>query len=119
MKRSHPVLMRWFFRLRRAPKLIDQLPSWGHQGPLVAFKYEDAATVITSASKLRNRVDAQLVVANSLCGGAIAGRSRWRYRLCQSSTANDCPRRTGGRPLRQRDCVRKGLPKEVQAPVRL
>ena len=55
-------------RLRPAPKLIDQLPAWGHTGPLVAFKYEDASTVIASAQNLMRRVNAALVVANSLCG---------------------------------------------------
>ena len=54
-------------KLRPAPKLIDQLPSWGHRGPLVAFKYEDAGTVVASATRLLQWVDAHLVVANSLC----------------------------------------------------
>lgn len=55
-------------RLGPAPKLIDQLASWGHTGPLVAFKFEDAATVVASAERLRTRVGAALVVANSLDG---------------------------------------------------
>lgn len=55
-------------RLRPAPKLVDKLPSWGHIGSLVAFKYEDASTVKASAQKLLSRVGAKVVVANSLCG---------------------------------------------------
>jgi len=55
-------------RLKPASKVIDQLRGWGHRGPLVAFKYEDRATVLLSALALRERVGAKLVVANSLCG---------------------------------------------------
>ena len=55
-------------RLKPAAKLIDQLGSYGHQGPLIACKYEDAATVVISAQRLRERVQADCVVANSLCG---------------------------------------------------
>lgn len=59
-------------RLRPAAKLIDQLTSWGHRGPLVGFKYEAADSVIASAQALRRRVDAALVVANSLDGSVQA-----------------------------------------------
>jgi phosphopantothenoylcysteine synthetase/decarboxylase len=55
-------------QLKPATKVIDQLRDWGHRGPLVAFKYEDRETVIQSALALRKRVNATLVVANSLCG---------------------------------------------------
>jgi phosphopantothenoylcysteine synthetase/decarboxylase len=55
-------------RLRPASKVIDQLASWGHQGPLVGFKYEDSATVLKSARELMVRTNAAFVVANSLCG---------------------------------------------------
>lgn len=55
-------------RLTPAPKLIDSLRSWGHSGPLVAFKYEDAATVVASAQALQARSGAAVVLANSLCG---------------------------------------------------
>lgn len=55
-------------RLRPAGKVIDQLAAWGHRGPLVGFKYEDAATVVASAQALQRRCGAALVVANSLCG---------------------------------------------------
>lgn len=55
-------------RLRPAGKVIDQLAAWGHRGPLVGFKYEDAATVVASAQALQRRCGASLVVANSLCG---------------------------------------------------
>ena len=55
--------------LRPAPKLIDTMRGdWGHEGPLVAFKFEDSDTVIASAQRLLERVDARVVVANSLCG---------------------------------------------------
>lgn len=54
--------------LRPAPKLADSLRQRGHRGPLVLCKYEDAATVIESAQDLRQRCDAVLVLANSLCG---------------------------------------------------
>ncbi len=60
-------------RLRPASKLVDQLrPRWGLRGPLVAFKYEARDTVIDAAERLRVRVGAALVVANSLCGGVQA-----------------------------------------------
>lgn len=55
-------------RLRPATKLIDRLRSWGLRGPLVAFKYEAADTVVASAQSLRARSGASLVVANSLDG---------------------------------------------------
>ncbi len=56
-------------RLRPAAKLIDRLRSeWGFRGRLVGFKYEDAVSVIASAQALRIRCQADLVVANSLCG---------------------------------------------------
>lgn len=55
-------------RLVPATKVIDQLATWGHRGPLVGFKYEDATTVIASAQALQRRCGAALVVANSLCG---------------------------------------------------
>lgn len=56
-------------RLRPVGKLIDRLRGeWGFRGRLVAFKYEDAASVIASAMALRERCQADLVVANSLCG---------------------------------------------------
>lgn len=56
-------------RLRPAPKLIDRLRSeWGFCGRLVGFKYEDAMNVVASAQALRMRCQADLVVANSLCG---------------------------------------------------
>lgn len=55
-------------RLRPAPKLIDQLPAWGHRGPLVACKYQAAEGVIAAAQALRRRVGAAVVVANSICG---------------------------------------------------
>jgi len=55
-------------RLRPAPKLIDQLASWGHAGPLVACKYEDSDSVLDAAERLRERVGAAVVLANSLDG---------------------------------------------------
>lgn len=55
-------------RLRPATKIIDRLRSWGLRGPLVAFKYEAADTVVASAQSLRARSGASLVVANSLDG---------------------------------------------------
>ena len=58
--------------LKPASKVIDQLRSWGHRGPLIAFKYEDRETVLSSASSLRERVGANVVVANSLCGNVQA-----------------------------------------------
>ena len=55
--------------LRPVAKLIDRLRSeWGFSGHLVAFKYEEAATVLAAAEQLRQRCDAAAVVANSLCG---------------------------------------------------
>jgi len=55
--------------LRPVAKLIDRLrQEWGHHGHLVAFKYEEAATVLAAAEQLRLRCEATLVVANSLCG---------------------------------------------------
>ncbi len=59
-------------RLRPASKVIDQLRSWGLTGPIVGFKYEDAATVLASAGSLLKRVGAALVVANSLDGSLQA-----------------------------------------------
>jgi len=56
-------------RLLPAPKLVDAMRNeWGHRGPLVAFKFEQAGTVVASARALMARVRADLVVANSLCG---------------------------------------------------
>ena len=55
-------------RLRPATKIIDRLRSWGLRGPLVAFKYEAADTVVASAQSLRARSGASVVVANSLDG---------------------------------------------------
>lgn len=55
--------------LKPAEKLIDQLrPRFGLKGPIVGFKYEDRDTVEASAERLRVRVGAALVVANSTCG---------------------------------------------------
>ncbi len=52
-----------------AEKLIDQLrPRWGLMGPIVGFKYEEKETVEAEAERLRQRVGAALVVANSTCG---------------------------------------------------
>jgi len=69
--------------LRPDAKLIDQLRlRWGHRGPLIAFKYEAATTVIESAEKLRRRTGAALVVANSLCGRAQALVERAGPRFC-------------------------------------
>jgi phosphopantothenoylcysteine synthetase/decarboxylase len=59
-------------RLKPATKIIDRLRSWGLQGPLVAFKFEAADTVIASARSLRGRIGAALVVANSLDGSLQA-----------------------------------------------
>jgi len=55
-------------RLEPASKLIEQLRSWGLSGSIVGFKYEARDTVLASAEALRRRVDATVVVANSLCG---------------------------------------------------
>lgn len=55
-------------RLRPAGKLIDRFGDWGHRGPLVGFKFEDADTVLDAAERLHQRCGAALVVANSLDG---------------------------------------------------
>lgn len=55
-------------RLRRSGKVVDRLRDWGLRGPIVAFKYEAAETVVSSAQALQRRLDAALVVANSICG---------------------------------------------------
>lgn len=55
-------------RLEPASKIIEQLRSWGLSGPIVGFKYEARESVLAAAAALRRRVDAALVVANSLCG---------------------------------------------------
>lgn len=56
-------------RLAPVGKVIDQLRSgFGLRGPIVGFKYEEAATVLASAETLRQRTGAACVVANSLCG---------------------------------------------------
>ncbi|TVR43952.1 MAG: hypothetical protein EA402_08390 [Planctomycetota bacterium] len=60
-------LSRLLIELRPAPKQIDCLAEWGHVGPLVACKYEAAGSVIASAKALCQRVQARLVLANSLC----------------------------------------------------
>ena len=59
-------------RLKPAAKIIDNLRAWGLRGPLVAFKYEAADTVLASARSLRARIGASLVVANSLDGSIQA-----------------------------------------------
>lgn len=59
-------------RLRPTSKVIDQLRGWGLTGPIVGFKYENAATVLASAKSLLKRVGATLVVANSLDGSLQA-----------------------------------------------
>ncbi len=59
-------------KLEPATKVIDQLRAWGHKGPLVGFKYQDKNTVIKAATALRERVGADYVVANSLCGSVQA-----------------------------------------------
>ncbi|MBA3847897.1 MAG: hypothetical protein H0X45_14810, partial [Planctomycetes bacterium] len=60
-------------RLRPAAKLIDQLRRrFGLAGPIVGFKYQDAATVLVAAAQLRARVEAALVVANSIDGAVQA-----------------------------------------------
>ncbi len=60
-------------RLRQDSKLIDRLrPSFGLRGPIIGFKYEDAATVQASAAELRARVGATCIAANSLCGTVLA-----------------------------------------------
>ena len=59
-------------RLTPASKILDQLRGWGLRGPLVAFKYEAADSVIAAAQSLRARSGASLVVANSLDGSVQA-----------------------------------------------
>jgi phosphopantothenate-cysteine ligase/phosphopantothenoylcysteine decarboxylase/phosphopantothenate--cysteine ligase len=60
-------------RLRPASKLIDRLRGeFGLRGAIVGFKYEDRTTVVTSATALRARTGAAVVVANSLCGNLQA-----------------------------------------------
>jgi hypothetical protein len=60
-------------RLRQDSKLIDRLrPSFGLRGPIIGFKYEDAATVLASAAALCGRVKAACIAANSLCGSVLA-----------------------------------------------
>ncbi len=60
-------------RLRPADKVIDRLRSeFGLLGPLVAFKHQDAATVVVAAQALRERTGAAVVIANSLCGAVQA-----------------------------------------------
>ncbi len=59
-------------RLRPAGKVIDQLRGWGLRGAHVGFKYEGRESVLRSAQALLRRVDAALVVANSLCGSLQA-----------------------------------------------
>ena len=58
--------------LRPASKLIDSLSARGHKGPLVACKYEAAETVLDAARSLRERVNADVVLANSLCASVQA-----------------------------------------------
>lgn len=60
-------------RLKPDGKLIDRLrPDFGLRGPIVGFKYEDAASVVDSAVALRARTGAACVAANSLCGAVQA-----------------------------------------------
>jgi phosphopantothenoylcysteine synthetase/decarboxylase len=60
-------------QLQPAPKLVDQLrQEWGFHGHLVAFKYESVRSVIDSAKALLHRIDASLVVANSIDGSVQA-----------------------------------------------
>jgi hypothetical protein len=60
-------------RLRPALKLVDQLRgAWGFTGRLICCKYEARETVIEGARQLLGRVDADCVLANSLCGGLQA-----------------------------------------------
>jgi phosphopantothenoylcysteine synthetase/decarboxylase len=70
--------------LRPASKVIDQLKTWGHRGPLIGFKFEDRATVLASAAALRERVQANAVVANSLCGSVQAIVSAAGVKRCES-----------------------------------
>lgn len=56
-------------RLVPDSKIIDRLrPQMGLRGPLVAFKYQAADTLIAAARALQARTRADLMVANSLCG---------------------------------------------------
>lgn len=60
-------------RLRPASKVIDQLRSrYGLTGPIIGFKHETDATVLTSAQALLRRSGAAVVVANSLSGSIQA-----------------------------------------------
>ncbi len=72
--------------LEPASKVVDTLKGYGHAGPLVAFKYEAAETVISSAQSLLKRVGAQLVVANSLCGEIQALVRADTIEICESRT---------------------------------
>ena len=74
-------------RLRPAAKIIDRLREWGLRGPLVAFKFEAAETVIASARSLRARSSASLVVANSLDGSVQALVDAIRVTDCDSRDA--------------------------------
>ncbi len=58
--------------LEPTSKLVDNLASYGHRGPLIAFKYEDKSTVISSAQNLLKRTGARAVLANSLCASVQA-----------------------------------------------
>ena len=69
-------------RLKPASKIIDRLRAWGLHGPLVAFKYEAAESVIASARSLQGRIGAQLVVANSLDGTVQALVDPIRVQTC-------------------------------------
>lgn len=69
-------------RLKPATKIIDRLRSWGLHGPLVAFKYEAAESVVASARSLQGRIGAQLVVANSLDGTVQALVDPIRVQTC-------------------------------------
>jgi phosphopantothenoylcysteine synthetase/decarboxylase len=71
-------------RLRPAGKVIDNLRAWGLRGPLVAFKYEAAETVVASARSLQRRIGASLVVANSLDGTVQALIDPIRVQACAS-----------------------------------
>lgn len=69
-------------RLKPASKVIDRLRAWGLHGPLVAFKYEAAESVVASARSLQGRIGAQLVVANSLDGAVQALVDPIRVQTC-------------------------------------
>lgn len=69
-------------RLKPASKIIDRLRAWGLHGPLVAFKYEAADSVLASARSLQGRIGAQLVVANSLDGTVQALVDPIRVQTC-------------------------------------